>query len=299
MGLLYEDQYAEKLSGTSLVITPASDQSIRIKKIGFAGVSSDVYATLQIDRTKVGYIYPYLGGLTMFPAPVAEGTDYNPYDNANFGMVDLTYPVANGESFTVTTSGNAYIFVIYDIYDAADVKDTEPNGSHASVLTFFQHITNNSAITTATSEAFAPLDKVLNPSDFPAFPTKAVGANQEFDIHAVGFMAIGRGNGSANQGYTKHLRMKYNREVLFDPAGLGWLVLGDSAHTANSYDYVPVYNTVPWAQKYQTIIRKFSTPLTFKQGDELLLEVGHQAGAAGTIEASKVNCWLLMTQRRL
>lgn len=299
MALKYEDQYAEKLSGTSLVITPAETESIRIKKIGFAGLSSDVYATLTTDRTKVGYVYPYLGGLKMFPFPVAEETDYSPYDLKALEVIDLTYPVATGESFTITTSGNANIFVLYDIYDAGDVKNDEPNGSHADTLTFYQHVTNASAITTATSEVFSALDKNLNPTDFPAFPIKAVPAGQEFDLHAIGFMAIGRGNGAANIAYTKHLRLKYNREVLFDEAGLGWAVLGDSAHTANSYDYVPVYNTVPWNQKYLPVVKKFSTPLTFKQGDELLVEVGHQAGTAGSIEASKLNCWLLMTQRRV
>ena len=93
--------------------------------------------------------------------------------------------------------------------------------------------------------------------------------------------------------------MKYNREVLFDETGNGWYVLGDSSHTANSYDAVPVYNTVPYKQDYTRNVKRFSTPLTFKQGDELLVEQGALGDATGTFEANKLIVWLLMTQRRL
>lgn len=298
MGLLYEDQVAETLSGTTLTITPADNQSIRIKKIGFFGYSTETYANITIDRVKVGFVYPYYGGLSMFPQHVDQGYNINPYDNKNFDGIDLTYPVANGESFTITTSTSGNIYAVYDIYDAGDIKNTDPNGSHASIINFFQYLTVSSAITTATSEVFTEFNDQLNPSDFPNFPIDPVGAGQEIDVHAIGLQALARGNGGANQGYTEHLRLKYNREVLFDENGLGFLVRGDSTHTANSYDYVPLYNTVPYSQLYTPQVKKFSTPLTFKPGDELITEVSTKAGAAGTIEANKIIMWLLMTQRR-
>ena len=299
MALKYEDQVAYVIAGTSLTITPADNESIRIKSIGIATSTAGTTATITTDRTKVGFIEAYFNSRDMFPLPVEAAVGINPYQNENFNTVDLTYPVANGESWNITATNNSTIQVVYDIYDAEDVKNTEPNGSHSTILNFFQYLTIGASWTPGATLAYNDFDTNLNPSDFPAFPVKAVPAGQEFDIHAVGCQALARGDGTNNDVYTQRLRMKYNREVLFDESGYGWYVLGDSSHTANSYDAVPVYNTVPYKQDYTRNVKRFSTPLTFKQGDELLVEQGALGDAAGAFEANKLIVWLLMTQRRL
>lgn len=299
MAIKYRDQVAKILAGTSITITPADNESLRIKRIGYSGFTADGTAVVTIDRVKVGYHVIRAQGVTMFPASLEQSAEISPYMNPLINDIDLTYPVANGESINITASVSGNIFVIYDIYDKDDVKNTEPNGTGSPILNYLAYMTNAAAITTATTEGYTLLTQINNPNDFPKFPVSPVPSNQEFDVHAVGCLAISRGNGTANQGYTKHLRFKYNREVLFDDNGAGFLVQGDSAQTANAYSVANPINQLPYFQKYQNYVKRFEAPLNFTQGDELDIEVSTVAGAAGTIEAGKLLVWLLMTQRRL
>lgn len=297
--LKYRNQVAYVLYGNSLTITPADNESLRILFIGYDGYSADTEATITIDRTKVGYHLPYFMGQAQFPGLKEDLMEISPYQNPVFDEVDLSYPVANGESFNVSTTTSGNIFVVYDIYDAGDVKNTEVNGTNSPVLNFLQYITNASAITTATTLGYTEFDKNKNPTDFPKFPIQPVPAGQEFDIHAIGNLALSRGNGSVNVGYSKYLRLKYNREVLFDESGYGFLSQGLSSYVTNGYSASGGINTVPYKAKYNNYIKRFDVPITFIQGDELDVELGHMAGTAGTIEAGKTMAWMLMTQRRL
>jgi len=299
MGLKYADQVARALQATSLTITPKETESIRINKIGFTRPAADGYATIKIGRMIVGYI-PVRIGATMIPFAydVHGASVINPYDYGEIAGIDLKYPIATGENFNVTSGVTTDIFVDYDIFDAGDVSNTEPNGIGSNELTYYVNLTNGSAITTETSRAYHKLDKNMNPIEFPRFPLERVPSGFEYTIKAIGAMALSRGNGTANIGYTEVLRMKYNRQVLYDPTEAGFQVLGDSTFITNAYSYTQTLNELPLLETPVAELYKFDPVLIMKEGDVFDTEYGIKAGAAGTIEAEKLLVYYITTVKK-
>jgi len=198
------------------------------------------------------------------------------------------YPVAEGQTFRVKpyTSGKKLnnVIIIYEKYDAGDIRKDMPNGSEAKEYVFVNYGQPESSL---TSSGDYEIKTVKTTAEFPDFPIgDAVPSKHEIEILAVLGSESLDYDGSDDYTYTKYLKFFKGRKVLFDDDRNG----------------LPFYQPVPTDAVVGTIFGEgFSvvgnyskydrrepflppTPLTFKAGDELKVYItAGQATSAGEI----------------
>jgi len=198
------------------------------------------------------------------------------------------YPVAEGQTFRVKpfTSGKKLnnVIIIYEKYDAGDIKKDMPNGSEASEYIFVNYGQPSSAL---TSSGDYEINTVKTSAEFPDFPIgDAVPSKHEIEILGVLGSESLDYDGSNDYTYTKYLKFFKGRKVLFDddrnglpfyqplPAdvvvgtifGEGFSIVGNHSAKDRREPFLP------------------PTPLTFKAGDELKVYItAGQATNAGSI----------------
>jgi len=198
------------------------------------------------------------------------------------------YPVAEGQTFRVKpyTSGKKLnnVMIIYQKFDAGDIRKDMPNGSEASEYVFVNYGQPSSAL---TSSGDYEIKTVKTTAEFPDFPIgDAVPSKTEIEILAVLGSESLDYDGSDDYTYTKYLKFFKGRKVLFD----------DDRNGLPFYQYVPsdaVVGTI-FGEGFSVVGNYSSkdrrepfippTPLTFKAGDELKVYItAGQATSAGEI----------------
>ena len=190
-------------------------ESFLIRGIYVAPETDNDYLILKVDRKTTGVYRIY-------------GRSGNHLDRMNNGYihknlmeflqskgVNCSIPVAEGQSFTVSSVGTSPVVVIvYDTYDAGDIRSDMPNGTDSKEYMFVQYMNSSTAVTEAQT---VELDTSLSPAEFPDFPCgKSVPANTEIDI--LGLVGCPCGEGFSANAYigSTYLKMVKEREVLFD-----------------------------------------------------------------------------------
>lgn len=190
-------------------------ESLRVKRIEVVPSTNDGYLTISVDQVRVAY-YRIKG-----KAGNHLGTLHGAYLKGNLmGFlagkgVNVTIPVAEGQSLSIgryAEAGN--VIVIYDRYDAGDVKATDANGSAGKEYTFLQYAKVGTA---PTASGDAVIDTALTPAEFPNFPCGAVvPANHNIDlIGIVGSPFVDGAAGPISFAST-FIKLMKDREVLFD-----------------------------------------------------------------------------------
>ena len=193
------------------------------------------------------------------------------------------YPVAEGETFSVTGAkqAGAIVLAIYEIYEPGDIKPEDPNGSRAKEYVFVQYGNSGAAINVDGDTLF---DVCQTPPEFPDFPFgKTVSPKHSITLLSIlGSDFSPSANIATDYTYTKFLKMVYNREVLFDEDRNGLLMLSPTGANIGGRDLVA---------EGQSLIGNYSNidmrlpfilpePLVFSPGDELLLYL--TTGRVGT-----------------
>ena len=193
------------------------------------------------------------------------------------------YPVAEGETFSVTGAkqAGAIVLAIYEIYEPGDIKPEDPNGSRAKEYVFVQYGNSGAAINVDGDTLF---DVCQTPPEFPDFPFgKTVSPKHSITLLSIlGSDFSPSANIATDYTYTKFLKMVYNREVLFDEDRNGLLMLSPTGANIGGRDLVA---------EGQSLIGNYSNidmrlpfilpePLVFSPGDELLLYL--TTGKVGT-----------------
>lgn len=190
-------------------------ESFLIRGLYVAPETDNTYLVLKVDRKTVGAyrIYGRSGNHL--------GVMNNGYIHKNLMEflqskgVNCSIPVAEGQAFTVSSVGTSPVVVIvYDTYDAGDIRADMPNGTDSKEYMFIQYMNSSTAV---VSEQTVELDTSLSPAEFPDFPCgKSVPANTEIDI--LGLVGCPCGEGFSSSAYigSTYLKMVKEREVLFD-----------------------------------------------------------------------------------
>lgn len=175
----------------------------------------DRYLTLKVDRKTVGVYRVY-------------GRSGNHLDRMNNGYihrnlmeflqskgVNCSIPVAEGQSFTVSSDVlTPVVVIVYDIYDAGDIRADMVNGTDSKEYMFVQYMNSATAVIEAQT---VELDTSLSPAEFPDFPCgKSVPANTEIEI--LGLVGCPCGEGYSDSAWigSSYVKMVKEREVLFD-----------------------------------------------------------------------------------
>lgn len=128
------------------------------------------------------------------------------------------YPIAEGESFIVKPHSDGKklndVAIIYEQYEAADMKSDMLNGSKAKEYVFVNYGDVGAAVTAKGDNL---VSEVLTPVEFPDFPMKA-GVPAKTEIELIGICGSEVIDWDAANDYTntKYLKLMYEREVLFD-----------------------------------------------------------------------------------
>jgi len=176
------------------------------------------------------------------------------------------------------------VIIVYEKYDAGDIKKDMPNGSEASEYVFINYGQPSVPLTTSGDYE---INTVKTTAEFPDFPIgDAVPSKHEIEILGVlGSESIDY-DASDDYTYTKFLKFFKGRRVLFDDDRNGLpfyqpVFTGISTGTYFGRGFSVVGNYSAYDRREPFVPPK---PLAFKAGDELkvYITVG-QASSAGSI----------------
>jgi hypothetical protein len=283
-----------------LEFKPDENESVKIKRIEVKGATSGDYAQIYIGRAIVGYFAVNCQGYNHLAPVIAGENQENLMVSLQKKGIDLTYPVADGETFSVKLNNNAeFIKIVYDVYDAGDIHADMPNGSKAKELTYIAYLTNANEI---TSGDYYTLDKIINPVEFENFPVEPVASKAKIDV--LGMMGIpvaasvGDGTNTLGTSYTTRVRIFYQRKVLFDPDRLGHLFLGNKNYTetgtTKTYDHTEYASEIPFVEQYNKKLFMFDPVLSFGPGEEVNFQIGVNVDPDVSIDAEKLMLALIM-----
>jgi hypothetical protein len=272
-------------ASANLELTAKVGESLLIKQLRVGARHAGGFCECLIDRLSVGFWY--IGNMDRNHLEQCSETTVIP--NVFERLIQLAvfngYPIGEGETFEIkpAVQGSDIVgTIIYEVHDPADIKPEMDSGSKSASYMFLNYGTNTAQIVAST---YGPLDKSRNPSEYPAFPFgEVVPANHEIDI--VGILLRDWGgyvDDTANN--MRYLKLTKDRKVLFNDDRRGIY----SCQGMSYFTWGPNRTT-------NVDIKLFPQPLTFRSGDELLIELS----AGGTaITAEDVEIAMIMKVRRV
>ena len=199
------------------------------------------------------------------------------------------YPVAEGQKFRVKpyTSGKKLgaVFIVYEKYDAGDIKPTDPNGSEASEYVFISYGRPSSALTTSGDYL---INYPITTKEFPNFPF-GVEVPSKTTIEVLGILGSEAINyvDANTYTFTKFLKIFKGRTCLFDRDKQGLVFYQPTFSGISAGDHIgrgiSVIGNFSSRDRRQPFVPP--TPLVFTSGDEVnvYVTVG-QGSSAGTLD---------------
>jgi hypothetical protein len=279
MALKYPDMVKTVIGAADLSLRADIGESILVKSIYVRSVS-DIYATLRIEKTTVGFfrVAPTFGNHLVFPrrftddgATVVSSIDRNLLESLFEKGIFKGYPVGEGETLVITgvSGANDIKAVVYDIYDPGDKKPEDPNGSKSKEYFFINYGDTGAVIDTAGDYLYK---RSRNPVEFPAFPYAVdVPAKTTITLHGICGKEVGVRNATpATAIYSRYLKMVREREVLFDKDRNGFLM--DYSNVSGAIATRVAGGTSQIGDQSSIDPRPFllfTEPLNFEAGEEL------------------------------
>lgn len=268
----------------TLSITAKVGESLRIKELRIGALAAHGFCECFIDRLSIGFFY--IGNIDSNHLEQCSEADALPNLFQRLQQLGIFngYPIAEGETFEIrpAVAGATIIGAIfYEVWDAADVKPEEDCGSKSDSFTFINYGTNAAQI---AAGAYGRLDKSRNPAEYPAFPFgDVVPAGYEIDILGILLKDWG-GDVDDTANTMRYLRLTKDRRVLWSDDRRGiYCTQGMSYFTWGSI------------RKTNTDIKLFPKLITFKAGDELLIDLS----AAVNVTALDVMIAMIEKVRRV
>ncbi len=294
--MLRQSNCVKEISGLSTgTITAAAGKSILIRQFSAPFPTSTGYVTLKVDRKTVG-VYRF-GGKTgnHIGMPLPGYHHRNLWDELVKAGINLSIPVAEGQSFTYTySSGNAHTVIIYDIYDAGDITSIMQNGSDAKDYTFLQYM---DAASYPSASGDVHLDTALSPAEFPNFPCDAVvPSGHTIKLLALVGSPVGDATDASNYIVTDYLKLIRGREMLLDednrgiPFRNGGLGAAQVEYTDNvSMIHACVPSAISTGKPTDGGPLIFDPPLEFASGDEFGLYLVFRLVGSHTLTAAAID----------
>jgi len=275
-------------------------ESFLIKALYVVPVSGNDYLTLKVDRKTVG-VYRILGRSGNHLDRMQIDYVYkNLMEFLTSKDINCTIPVAEGQSFTVSTTGNTPVVVIvYDTYDAGDIRADMPNGTASKEYMFMQYM--DYAATIAASST-VELNVSLSPAEFPDFPCgKAVPANTEIDILGLVGCPCGTGISASNVIGSSYVKLVKERETLFDedrngiPFFYQWGQFGETSYWSD-FSLIGPCTSLDTSTYNVTLgdPLMFNPALNFKAGEELLVYMSFVLAGTRTLALNSIDLAAIM-----
>lgn len=275
---------------TDLTLEAKVGESLLIKGVRIDNPAAS-YVTLSINKSMVGYfrVGGVLGNQLAFPkgqkeylsSPAVAAATWlirkaGKVPNILDYMIERDwlagYPVAEGETFLIEDAAGAGAIqtIIYEVHDAEDIKNTDPNGSKASEYVYCNY---GRTAATVDSSATTIYDTSQTPVEFPAFPFGAdVPAKTEILLLGIATSDFSPSeNTNAANIATSFLKLVKERITLFDDDKNGLLLEGINAIVNGGTDLVGAGMSIPG--QCSDIDRRepfeLPDPIVFSSGEEL------------------------------
>ncbi|GAI97739.1 unnamed protein product, partial [marine sediment metagenome] len=215
-----------------------SGESFLVKAIfnALPATKTDTYLTAKIDNVTVGY-YRCVGKSGNHLGGASASTFAR---NLMQFLVSLglpfSLPIAEGQKLNISrAAGTGKLIILYDRYDAGDIRADMPCGTAAKNYGFLQYL-RESAVLAASGNML--LDTAITPAEFPDFPAgKTVPAKMRIKLHGIAGCPVADFASGDNGFYTSYLKLVREREVLFDEDRDGFLFWGND-QTAQAAQYI-------------------------------------------------------------
>jgi len=281
--------------GKSFTLKAETGESFLVKDIRIVRSTCD-YFVISIDRDTVGFfranghtLYSHLYSPRVVSGNTCSGLSSVSSKTLLSLMVEKGYfkgfPVAEGQKLIISPYPESGMIgsavVIYEKYDAGDIKKEDINGSEANEYVYIAYGRISEEVKSAGEYVY---DVIINPEEFADFPFEGeCPAKTEIELLGItGWEAISVTDAS-NYSYTKYLKLFKGRKLLFDSEKKGlpvyhWYWSGLSGEVGGQGfsvlgQYTPKDYRLPLL---------FDTPVKFTSGEELrlILEVGAE-GSGG------------------
>lgn len=240
---------------------------------------TDTFLTAKIDNVTVGFYRcvgksgNHLGGAS------ASTVGRNLMRFLTDRGLPFSLPIAEGQKLNVSRpAGTGKIIVLYDRFDAGDIRADMPCGTDSKIYGFLQYLRESTLL---QADGDMVLDTAITPAEFPDFPAgKAVPAKMKIRLHGIAACPYADFVSGDNGFYTRYLKLTREREVLFDEDRVGFLFWGND-QTAQTAQYTlgksiigsgaeyAEFNSF-WANKQPLM---FDPALEFASGEELLVHL--------------------------
>jgi len=262
---------------SALTLEANANESFLVRGIWVGRITTDGYLTVKVDNFTVGYWRRHgkrgneLGGMRL------SYTGINLMDLLVKRGLPFTIPVAEGQKLSLSIGdGIGSYQILYDIYDAGDIRSDMPNGTSSKTFAFIQYL-RETTVLAASGDML--LDTAITPAEFPDFPAgRAVPSNMEITLHGIEGSPVADFVSAGNGFYSTYLKLVREREVLFDEDNKGIEFLGDAAATgAAKYNKVQSLigsvGEIALASTDQEVKEPlwFDPSLVFAAGEELLV----------------------------
>lgn len=197
------------------VLEAKAGESLLIRGLYVVPETDNKYLILKVARKTVGVYRIY--GRSGNHLDVMHGGYIlrNLMDFLTGKGVNCSIPVAEGQSFSVASEGTSpAVVIVYDVYDAGDIRPDMPNGTDAKEYIFVQYMDTSETVDASKT---VTLDTSLSPAEFPDFPCgKDVPANTEIELLGLVGCPCGDGFSSGTNIGSSYVKLVKDRETLFD-----------------------------------------------------------------------------------
>jgi len=287
------------------VLEANAGESFLIRGIYVKPETDNTYLVLKVDRKTVG-VYRIYGRSGNHLGAMSGGyINKNLMEFLQSKGVNCSIPVAEGQSFTVSSVGTSPVVVIvYDTYDAGDITANMPNGTDSKEYMFVQYMDTDATVDASET---VDLNISLSPSEFPDFPCgKSVPANTEIDILGLVGCPCGDGFAAGTNIGSSFVKMVKERETLFDEDrnGIPFRYQWDNIAGAYLAELSLIGSCTPFLVKDDGMgltynvthgdPLMFNPALNFKAGEELLMYMSFILAGTRTLPANTIDLAAIM-----
>jgi len=259
-------------AGTAMDVSikPDENESFLIKRIYMqsAGVL-ERFVEVKVGRAIVGYFLIEADDRNHLLYDFTQSRGKNLIDELNKRGVNVSYPIATGESFTIrNVPANVYVKIVYEIYDEGDITKVMPNGSEAKEYYLLNY--GNIGLGDIIANTYCRLNQSFLPEELPGFPfNEGVPANTEIDL--IGMFGVpsyfGRTTNIAT--YTERLRLVRGRVTMFTKQVDGFL-FESATKTGTVHTFTYGVSQLGFGSDLNIHnVLFFPKPITFTPGEEL------------------------------
>lgn len=265
------------LNTAGLTLEADVGESFLIKAIYIGRCTTDAYLAVKIDNFSVAYWLVKGKAGNQLGTQRISYSGYNLMDRLVKKGLPFTLPIAEGQKLTLPAlDGIGTMVVVYDIYDAGDIRSDMPNGTGSKTFSFIQYM-RESAVITVSGDML--LDTSITPAEFPDFPAgRAVPSKMKVKLHGIHGSPVADAASGSNLFYSTYLKLIREREVLLDEDRNGIPFLGDSSASGEA-SYADVQSIIGQCGELSGELNMYNSrdpywfdpPLEFTAGEELLV----------------------------